>query len=186
MWSQTVTWIIYNNFCFILFHHFLIIIFFGVTKNGRQNRSSDRDRPNIQYIYMYSFYIANLVFGPDTIRSAPFAWFMLVIFYYSFPWDGKIFLQAWGSAISPSTTKRIIEPQTHGTQEDFKTNKFVICKITIFQISPRSQLNTSRPSKSVHISWMWHYIPYLSIPLYTINWCKRFSRVSACIQHFYF
>ena len=137
-------------------------------------------------IHIYSFYIANLVFGPDTIRSAPFAWFMLVIFYYSFPWDGKIFLQAWGSAISPSTTKRIIEPQTHGTQEDFKTNKFVIWKIKNCQINPRSQLNTSRPSKSVHISWMWHYIPYLSIPLYTINWCKRFSRVSACIQHFYF
>ena len=40
VWSQTVTWIIFNNFCFILLPRLLInIIFFDLTKNGRKNRS---------------------------------------------------------------------------------------------------------------------------------------------------
>ena len=34
----------------------------------------------------------------------------------------------------------------------------------------------SRPSKMLRISWLWHYIHYLSIPLYTISWSKPFSR----------
>ena len=42
VWNKAVTWTISNNFCFILFPCLLTnIIFFGLTKNGRQNRSSD-------------------------------------------------------------------------------------------------------------------------------------------------
>ena len=39
VWNKTVPWTISNNFCFILFPCLLInIIFFDLTKNGRQNR----------------------------------------------------------------------------------------------------------------------------------------------------
>ena len=40
---------------------------------------------------------------------------------------------------------------------------------------------TGRPSKSVHISWMWHYIQYLSIPLFTISSADaNYFRGTAC------
>ena len=39
-------------------------------------------------------------------------------------------------------------------------------------------LYTMFASKMVRISWLWHYLHYLYIPLYTIIWSKSFSRHS--------
>ena len=36
--------------------------------------------------------------------------------------------------------------------------------------------DTARTSKSVRISLLWHYMNYLSIPVYTISWSERFGR----------
>ena len=56
IWSQIVTWIISNNFCFILFPRLLInIIFFGL-KNGRQNRSSGNLVPRLTTEHCYPIY----------------------------------------------------------------------------------------------------------------------------------
>ena len=42
--------------------------------------------------------------------------------------------------------------------------------------SSRADTYNECASKRVRISWLWHYIHYQSIPLYTISWPELFSR----------
>ena len=43
-------------------------------------------------------------------------------------------------------------------------------------------VHTDRPSKIVRISWVWHFIHYLSTPLYKNSWAEPFFRGTHCIK----
>jgi len=83
----------------------------------------------------------------------------------------------------PLSTINILIGKTHKkTFLNVPTNVYWALYVHMYFIlwMKNTLLITGRPSQSVCISWLWHYIHYLSIPLYTIN-VNAFRR-TACIK----